>query len=163
MVAGAPCAGRRASRAEEVVGRVRIVFEEGIFGFEDVREYELAESGDPGPFRWLRATSGNLAFIVVDPLLFWPDYAPDLGEAGLELGVTGRDDMLLYVIVTVPDDPLLATVNLFAPLVVNARTGRGRQVPLRGSGFPLAAQIFPEDVREGKVGLAGARPDTQKR
>ncbi|MDI7247604.1 MAG: flagellar assembly protein FliW [Bacillota bacterium] len=142
---------------------MRIVFEEGILGFEDVREYELVESGDPGPFRWLRATSGNLAFIVVDPLLFWPDYAPDLNAMSPGLGMEGRGDVLLYVIVTVPDDPLLATANLFAPLVVNARTGQGRQVPLRGSGFPLAAQVFPEDVREGKVGLAGACPDTQKR
>jgi len=156
-------AGRQAPWAEEVVGRVRVVFEEGIFGFEDVREYDLVESGDPGPFRWLRATSGNLAFILVDPLLFWPDYDPDLGEACPDLDITDRSDVLLYVIVTVPDDPLLATANLFAPLVVNARTGQGRQVPLRGSGFPLAAHIFPEDVREGKVGLAGACPDAQKR
>ncbi|MGE5587923.1 MAG: flagellar assembly protein FliW [Clostridia bacterium] len=142
---------------------MRIAFEEGILGFEDVREYDLVESGDPGPFRWLRATSGNLAFIVVDPLLFWPDYDPDLCKACPDLDVSSRNDLLLYVIVTVPDNPLLATANLFAPIVVNARTGQGRQVPLRESGLPLAAHIFPENIREGKVGLTGACPDAQKR
>ncbi|MCR4403526.1 MAG: flagellar assembly protein FliW [Firmicutes bacterium] len=142
---------------------MRIVFDEGILGFEDVREYDLIESDDPGPFRWLRATSGDLAFIVVDPSVFWPDYDPDLGKACPDLGVTGRDEVLLYVIVTVPDDPLLATANLFAPIVVNARTGKGRQVPLRESGFPLAACVFPENIRQGKVGLTDACPDAQKR
>ncbi len=147
---------------------MRIVLEDGLFGFEDVHDYELVDSGEPGPFRWLRATSGNLAFIVVDPFLFWPDYAPDVaceGSSAPELA-GGEDDVLFFVIVAVPDDPLSATANLFAPLVVNARSGRGRQVPLRGSSYPLAAHLFPEDVRErkvGKVGLAGACSDAQER
>ncbi|MGE5594362.1 MAG: flagellar assembly protein FliW [Betaproteobacteria bacterium] len=142
---------------------MRIVFEDGILGFEDVREYELLEPEERGPFRWLRATSERLAFIVVDPLLFWPDYDPDIADACPDLSGADRNELFLYVIVTVPDNPLLATANLFAPLVVNGRTGKGRQVPLRGSGFPLAAHIFPEDIREGKVGLAGACPDAQVR
>lgn len=145
--------------------RVRIVFDEGILGFEDIREYELlVDPEERGPFRWLRATSEKLAFIVVDPHLFWPDYDPDIASACPDLvDGTDRKELSLYVIVTVPDNPLLATANLFAPLVVNGRTGKGRQVPLRGSGFPLAAHIFPEDIREGKVGLAGACPDAQVR
>lgn len=143
---------------------MRIMCDDGLPGFENVNSYELVEPDEPGPFKWLRATTADLAFIVVDPRLFWPDYSFDLTSADLDsLGISRKDEAAVYVVVTVPDDPLLATANLFAPLVVNPGSGRLKQIPLRGTSYPLSAYLFPEEVRQGKVGLVGACPDAPRR
>ncbi len=148
---------------------MRITCEGGLPGFEGVTSYELADSEESGPFRWLRASScegpgEGPAFIVVDPRLFWPSYSVRLDREDLDsLGLRSIEEADLYVIVTVPDDPLLATANLFAPLVVNARSGQMRQVLLRGTTYALSAYLFPERIREGKVGLASACPDAPRR
>ncbi len=139
---------------------MKVRCDEGLPGFEDVTSYEIVETDEPGPFKWLKASTGDLAFIVVDPRLFWPDYSVDLApEDRAFLGIGRKGEAAIYVIVTVPDDPLLATANLFAPLVANPVSGRLRQVPQRGAGYPLGAYLFPEHIREGRAGLAGAGTD----
>lgn len=143
---------------------MKITCDEGLPGFEDISSYELSEPEEPGPFKWLKAIAADLAFIVVDPRLFWPNYSFDLARADLDsLGLSSADEADLYVIVTVPDDPLLATANLFAPLVVNPRSGRLKQVPLRGTSYPLSVHLFPGYACEGKAGLVGACPDAPRR
>lgn len=139
--------------------------EGGLPGFEGVNLYELTEPEEPGPFKWLRAATGGPAFIVVDPRPFWPDYSVSLVDrAALDsLGIRSATQAALYVIVTVPEDPLLATANLFAPLIVNPRLGLLKQVPLRGTTYTLSANLFPEHIRERKAGSASACPDTPRR
>lgn len=143
---------------------MKLTCDGGLPGFEDTESYELLEQDGPGPFRWLRATSGSLAFIVVDPRLFWPDYSPDLSPRDLEsLGMDSASEGCLCVIVTVPDDPMLATANLFAPIVFNPRSGKLGQFALSGSGYALSEYLFPEYVRRGKAGLTSACADAPRR
>ena len=124
-------------------------FPEGLPGFDAARRFTLLphrpEGGGDSPFRWLQSLDeGALALPVMNPWLACPDYAPTIpGLALLHLGITdvarqGR----LYAVVTIPQgDPLGATVNLLAPILVNRETRQGRQVVLQQERYALRAPL----------------------
>jgi len=69
-----------------------------------------------------------VAFVLIDPTFFCPDYAPDVDPGELEeIGITDPDDMLVFAIVTVPPSAQKMTANLQGPLILNPRTHVGRQ------------------------------------
>ena len=142
---------------------MRLICSEGLLGFEDICDYELVQAEEPGPFMWLKAVDSGLRFIVVEPGLFWEDYRPEIPRDILEsIGANPASRTKLYVIVTVPEDPLCATGNCFAPIVVN-ESGQMGQVLLRDSNYPLKAYLFPECVRHGKAGVIGAGANSSQR
>lgn len=143
---------------------MKLICDEGLLGFEDIHEYELSQAEEPGPFMWLKAVDNDLRFIVVDPELFWEDYRPKIPQDVLEaIGANSKADIKLYVIVTVPCDPLWATGNCFAPIVVSEKSGQMRQALLRDSDYPLSAYLFPECVRNRKAGVVSASPNSSQR
>ncbi len=97
-------------------------FPEGLIGFRAARRFVLLDSGGSrSPFRRLVSLDvPELAFVVCDPRRFWPGYEIEL--------LPSDDDRGVLVIVTVPGDARDLTANLMAPLVVDPRTGTGRQV-----------------------------------
>ncbi|NLS45012.1 MAG: flagellar assembly protein FliW [Firmicutes bacterium] len=143
---------------------MELVCDEGLLGFEDVHNYRLVKAEEPGPFMWLEAVGKDIRFIVADPKLFWEDYRPEIpGEVLKGIGIDSISDAKLYVIVTVPSDPLWATGNCFAPVVINEKSGQMRQALLRDSDYPLSAYLFPEGVRIGKAGMVSAGPNSPQR
>jgi len=112
----------------EIEDRQRIIFPRGVFGFEELREFALLDASQP-PFYWLQSLQrAEVAFVLIDPLFFRPDYTPDIDPSELqEVDIRSPDDMLLFSIVTVPEDSSRMTANLQGPLVINRRTSVGRQ------------------------------------
>ena len=99
-------------------------FPQGLIGFRDARRFVLLESGrSASPFRRLVALDvPDLSFIVCDPRRFWPGY---------ETGLPPDDgDHEVLVIVTAPGAARDLTANLMAPLVLDVRSGVGRQLVL---------------------------------
>ncbi len=108
-------------------------FPDGLMGFPDARRFSLlAWGGEDSPFSLLHNLEDeSLEFVVVPPLLFFPDYEPVIEEeAASRLGLTSADDAFMLVIVTVPDDPKAATANLLGPVIVNRHTRKAGQVVL---------------------------------
>jgi flagellar assembly factor FliW len=101
----------------------------GLLGFEQIKDYALLADPAEKPFAWLRvADNTSLAFVVIDPFLVMPDYAPDIPEADVEfLDLKESDDALLLNVVTI-HGPNRATVNLKGPIVINRHTHTGKQV-----------------------------------
>jgi flagellar assembly factor FliW len=101
----------------------------GIFGFEQIKNYALLANPDEKPFAWLRVADNNsLAFVVIDPFVVMPEYAPNIPEADVEfLELKDPGDALLLGIVTIHDQNR-ATMNLKGPVVVNRHTHTGKQV-----------------------------------
>ena len=112
----------------EIEDRQRIIFPRGVFGFEELREFALLDASQP-PFYWLQSLQRvEIAFVLIDPLFFRPDYTPDVDPSELnEIDIRTPDDMLLFAIVTIPEDSSRMTANLQGPLVINRRTSVGRQ------------------------------------
>ena len=107
----------------------RVRLPAGILGFEQFKDYVLLAKPAEMPFAWLSvADSASLAFVVINPFLVMPDYAPDIPEADVEfLGLKEANDALLFSIVTLCG-PGRATLNLKGPLVINRHTRVGKQV-----------------------------------
>lgn len=80
----------------------------------------------------------DVALYVADPFTIVPEYEFEVGDAdGASLDLTDPSDALVLVVLTVRSDPESVTANLLGPLVVNVRTGRGRQLVLAESGYSV--------------------------
>lgn len=112
----------------EIEDGQRIHFPRGLFGFEELREFALLDSTQQ-PFYWLQSLERvEVAFALIDPAFFRPDYTPDVDPSELEeIGIAAPDDMLVFSIITVPAAASRMTANLQGPLILNRRTHTGRQ------------------------------------
>jgi flagellar assembly factor FliW len=107
----------------------RLQLPAGILGFEQYKDYMLLANPAEAPFAWLRVTeSSSPAFVVINPFLVMPEYAPDIPDADVEfLGLKEANDALLFNIVTVWGQNRV-TVNLKGPIVINRHTHVAKQV-----------------------------------
>lgn len=108
-----------------------IRFSTGLFGFEEEREFLLMPfDGSGGSMLCLQSVkTPALAFVVLDPFILDPDYAPVLEEADLKhLGVKEEGDLGFYVLCAVKNPVAESTVNLKCPLVIHPETRQARQV-----------------------------------
>lgn len=107
-----------------------ITFEEGLLGFPGQQRFALMQTSDDPVFFWLQCVDEpGLAFVVCDPLAFVPDYQAPIRPDELErLGMESVADGQALIIVNKVDSTL--TGNLLGPLVIGARTLKGRQLVL---------------------------------
>jgi flagellar assembly factor FliW len=107
-----------------------ITFPKGIPGFEKSREFVLASIPDYVPFEWLICIDGSLLrFAIINPMLFRPDYSPAMEKEQLvDLGIEKPEDVLLYSIVTIRENPLESTANLVGPVIINKTRRIGKQI-----------------------------------
>ena len=105
-------------------------FPQGLIGFPKARRFVILDHRPGSPFKWMLCLEQpDLAFAVAEPARMVPDYEAPLALAARTLG-TDPADVALFVIVTIPPDPTAMTVNLMAPVVVDVRTRRSRQLVL---------------------------------
>jgi flagellar assembly factor FliW len=112
----------------EIEDRQRISFPRGLFGFEELRDFALFDATQQ-PFYWLQSLERvEVAFVLIAPTFFRPDYTPDVDPAELEeIGIAAPDDMLVFSIVTIPPTGGRMTANLQGPLIFNKETHVARQ------------------------------------
>jgi flagellar assembly factor FliW len=112
----------------EIEDKQVITFPRGLFGFEELRRFALLDALQQ-PFYWLQSLERvEVAFVLMDPLFFRPDYTPDVDPSELEeIGIKGPDPALVFSIVTIPENSSQMTANLQGPLILNPRTHVGRQ------------------------------------
>jgi flagellar assembly factor FliW len=116
----------------EIADEDLLRFPDGLFGFGEVDRYVLLNHRGGSHFKWLQAVGRpDLAFVVIDPFLFYPDYHFDLPvEDCLALEYSGSGTLVVLAIVGIPDDPRQMTANLKGPIVVHCEKRLGRQVIL---------------------------------
>jgi len=123
-----------------------IRFAAGLPGFPDARRFALVQVDDAqdSPFFVLRSLEdADLEFVVVPPVVFFPDYAPELDDDTVDrLGITSAEDVLALVMVTLGANPAEATANLLAPLVINRHTLDAVQTVLVASGYDVRAPLI---------------------
>ncbi|HON11827.1 MAG: flagellar assembly protein FliW [Fibrobacter sp.] len=107
-----------------------LTFPAGIPGFEKNKEFVIVTIPEYQPFEWLVCVDGSrLRFAIINPLTFLPDYSPNIVKEQMEdLAITRAEDILLYVIVTIRENPLESTANLVGPIVINRTRRIGKQI-----------------------------------
>ncbi|MFQ3621537.1 MAG: flagellar assembly protein FliW [Spirochaetales bacterium] len=105
-----------------------ITFPLGLIGFEQFKTFALLDATQK-PFYWLQSLDiPDIAFVLINPLLFRPDYTPDVPEEDLEeLQLEKPEDLLLFAIVTIPENQTRMTANLQGPILINRKKKMGRQ------------------------------------
>ncbi len=109
----------------------------GLVGFPDHKRMEIVYLPEQLPFLWIRLHGPEpLHFIVIEPAGIIADYEPEVfDEDAAALGLTSPDDaMVLNIVCLRQGRPHEATVNLVGPIVINRRTGVGKQVVLANHG-----------------------------
>jgi flagellar assembly factor FliW len=129
----------------EVDERQRISFPQGLLGFEPVKEYILLDA-ERQPFYWLQALEAEqIAFILINPFLFRPDYELDINDDELlDIGLSGPEKALIFSVVTIPPDGDPMTANLQGPLIINRETRCGKQAVLTDPRWKTKHDIMSE-------------------
>ena len=110
-----------------------IIFENGIFGFEEQKRYLLIrfEADNAGILCLQNLEDPQLAFIAANPFVFLPDYAPEVTEADLKkLGNPSAECLVFYTLCVLAEDMADSTTNLRCPLVMNGENKN--RVPFAG-------------------------------
>lgn len=121
-----------------------ITFPDGLVGFAGPQRFGLSPWGGEGsPFLLLQSLDDPaLAFVVVPPAVFFPDYEPEIGDVdAARIGLTSAEDAVLLVIVNVPDDARDATANLLGPVIVSSATRLGVQAVLNPDHWPSRRRL----------------------
>jgi flagellar assembly factor FliW len=103
---------------------------DGMVGFSEDRFIILHP--DNGPFSWFQAVDNpDLAFVVVDPTQFVPDYRVKLTQDEYDrLKIDAGDEVVLLSVVTMARDPRQITMNLQGPIVINPSRMIAKQIVL---------------------------------
>lgn len=125
-----------------------ITFARGLIGFEDKQKFVLL--GDPEKTEalvWLQSIEDqNLALVAIQPRLFRPDYKPSVHLDELkDLEVEDEADLLVYAIITVPSQVAKMTANLKAPVVINVKNNKAKQVILNDDRYKIKEPVFTEN------------------
>jgi flagellar assembly factor FliW len=130
----------------EIIGKDIITFPEGLIGFEEMKRFIVVENKPGSPFKWLQSLdNGELAFIIIDPKVFMPAYAPCFMRSDLEaLQLPAPQDAVMYVTVVVPKNPRKMSANLLGPLVINPANTRAKQIVLSESQYTTCHYIVDE-------------------
>lgn len=120
-----------------------IEFPWGLPGFPNLRRW-LALSLETQPnFIWLQSADDvKVAIPTADPYAIFGDYQPKLPPYVVAaLDITAASDFTLLGVVVVTEGAEEMTMNLLAPIVLNVRTQKARQVMLENSGYSVKQPI----------------------
>ncbi|MCX8043186.1 MAG: flagellar assembly protein FliW [Desulfobacterota bacterium] len=131
-----------------------ITFTEGILGFPDDLRYVLLEREGNSPFTWLQSLDNpELAFVLVDPLSFLPDYRVEISSEDADaLGIDNPQHSAVLCIVTISDGGATVTANLLGPIVINPSTMRARQVVLVNTQYSVQYDLLAAAPRTRAAG-----------
>lgn len=121
-----------------------LTFERGIFGFEGQSRYVLLGKSDDMLF-WLQSIEDEeVAFVVINPQLVIPEYQPEIQIDDLtDLEADENSlDLLVYAIVVVPEEIKKMTANLKAPIVINIKNKKGKQIVLNNDKYKIKEPVF---------------------
>ena len=121
-------------------------FEEGLLGFPEDRKFVILNHPGSGVFKWLQSLDDpELAFVITEPFLFFPDYEFDIDDAFVTgLKIKDPQKVLVYTILVIPPDTKRITANLKAPIIINGDNRKGKQVILLDDKYSTKQYIFIE-------------------
>jgi len=131
----------------EVAEEILLTFPSGLVGFPTVQNFVVLDVAEDCQYQWFQAINEpDLAFVIIDVHLLDQKFQADISDEGMaELEITPSDPVLILAVVTIPaGEPDRATANLRAPLVVNLRTRKGKQLILHES-IPLRLPLMRDE------------------
>jgi flagellar assembly factor FliW len=129
-------------KKSEIVWMVR-----SLLGFEEYKRFLIISINGQEPFKWFQSLEEpSLAFLMIDPLFFKPDYIVEVNPKDIALlGAEDIRDISVFTFVTVPNgQPDRMSANLQGPIVINNRNMFAAQLVLGESNYDTRHSIFRE-------------------
>jgi len=125
-----------------------IEFPWGLPGFADHRRFLVLSLDGPGPFLWLQSLDDlKVALPIANPWDVFPDYKPPIPYyARVALELEEPADFVLYCVVICTAGATELTMNLLAPIIINLKRRRARQVMLESSRYAVRQPIPRTDA-----------------
>ena len=128
-----------------------ISFPEGIPAFEWEKRFLIIAMEEGGPFYYMQsAQNPDLCLVLAQPFAFFPKYAIEIGDKDLEKleCENKREDLAIYVILTIPEDFKESSANLMAPIIINQASKKGLQFIAINNEYKTRQYIFPQTEKE---------------
>ncbi|WP_054704459.1 flagellar assembly protein FliW [Bacillus sp. JCM 19041] len=126
-----------------------LLFAGGLPGFLEEKEFVLLPFGQSHFFLLQSVQSKHLAFICADPFVLWDNYEVKLDDASLEqLAVQKQEDVAIFVILTIEQPFSATTANLRAPIIINSKNKRAKQVMLDDYKFSPKTALPKAESKE---------------
>lgn len=118
---------------------MEILFEKGIPGFEDYKYFNVNVIKDNEKFYSIVSKEdGNIGFISISPFDIKKDYEIDLDDEFVkELDIKSEKDVLVLCLITLGKTLKDSTANLKAPIIINIKNNRGKQLILQDDKYKI--------------------------
>lgn len=123
---------------------MEVIFNKGIPGFEDIKEYKL-QILELNPLFWeLTAKKDNqIGFITISPFEVDNKYEINLPDNVInELKIIKAESVMILNILTFGVDIKNTTVNLKAPVIINIDNGLGKQIILEDETYKIKTPLL---------------------
>lgn len=110
-----------------------------IIGFEYLNHFVLHIEDENNPFWWFQSVEdGTIAFVVINPFIAKADFEPVIEDDDIKLlEIECAEDVVMLAIVTIRQNPFSVSVNLKAPIAVNAKKKIAKQIILDDPSCPI--------------------------
>jgi len=118
---------------------MEILFEKGIPGFEDYKYFNVNVIKDNEKFYSIVSKEDdNIGFISISPFEIKNDYEIDLDDEFVkELDIKSEKDVLVLCLITLGKTLKDSTANLKAPIIINIKNNRGKQLILQDDKYKI--------------------------
>ena len=108
---------------------MEILFEKGIPGFESYNYFNVsAIEGNERFYNIVSKEDSNIGFVSISPFEIKTDY---------ELDIKDEKDVLVICLITLGKSLKDSTANLKAPIIINIKNNRGKQLILQDDKYKI--------------------------
>lgn len=130
-----------------------ITLDRGLMGFEKYKKFTIlydCEKEGGANVSWFQSVEDPaLALPVINPLVVKEDYNPVVEDELLAgVGEITEENLVILLTMTVPSDVKEMTVNLKAPIIINADTRKGAQLIVENKDYEVKYKVY--DVLKNK-------------
>jgi flagellar assembly factor FliW len=128
----------------EISDKEILTFINGIPGFLDEEKFIILPLQEDETFLILQSiVTGGLAFVLVNPFTYFPEYDFSLEESIVELlNIASPEDLVVYSILTIGEPFENTTANLQAPIIINSKNNQAKQVVLNNESYTTRHKIL---------------------
>ena len=122
---------------------MEILFEKGIPGFEDYKYFNVNIIKDNEKFYSIVSKEDdNIGFISISPFDIKKDYEIDLDDEFVKaLDIKSEKDVLVLCLITLGKTLKDSTANLKAPIIINIKNNRGKQLILQDDKYKIKESL----------------------
>ncbi|MGL5616285.1 MAG: flagellar assembly protein FliW [Sarcina sp.] len=121
-----------------------IIFEKPLLGFDKLKKFVLAEIEVNSMFSALQSIEEiAVGFVVINPFSIKSDYEIKIDDKTIEeLEIENPEDVAVLNTVTLNAIPEKITTNLRAPIIINVKNNKGKQIVLNNEDYSIKTPIM---------------------